>query len=511
MGSGSVLLAAAIGVLLAGKAMAANHIILNEDNSVLQVAEDSLNTLIRANDYLLVLYTTSWCSSCEYIEQEFLAVSRMAKVSNLQLPFLQVDCDENEDLARSYPMITLIINRIAVIYEGKPTSESIYYWLDRKIFNPVEKIDEYRQFAALKQEKRKIILFKGDIDHFDFKVFKQVAKLTEESVAFAITSNPAVTKLIVDSLKLPAANRNSKIEIFAVMHHHSRPYTLSTNQITLETLQNFVTYTKNTFFTPFESIDSVDRVFNRPGSSFIYFTTDTSYNNYAFMIQLTKTYFGAVQFFVADLLNGLGRELANYLELDLNIKRQYIIIHSSGDVYERYKLANRNDLPCIENFIKRFLTGRLNTDNKMIHDSDIFLELGKRHQVNYMNSSLIFFNFHYRLLDCTHGTHCEKDKRSFVELAKYFHYVPVIQFVLVDHDFLDQASQTTTKVHKNSLPFVSYFDRYRRQTVALPDFPQGVLQMSEYLLLKFNVTADLNVYLKHPDINQLKSSQLFVK
>ena len=179
----------------------ANHIITNEENAVEQAYPATFSELMMSHPNLVVFYYTSWCSSCGQIAVEFANTAKYAKLRNLQLPFVKVDCDEDEELVKGFPTIALIINMNSVFYEGEPSSPSILEWLDKKLNNPVTVISNMAAYKRNLENNRAVIIYNGDLDNYDYKVFKQVARLTDESMKFLAISDPNLKKSLLTAWK----------------------------------------------------------------------------------------------------------------------------------------------------------------------------------------------------------------------------------------------------------------------------------------------------------------------
>lgn len=479
-------------------------IIVNEENAVIQATPDTIGDLIRSHPHLVVYYYTSWCSSCSQIAVEFENTAKYAKLRNLQLPFIKVDCDEREDTAPGFPNIALVINLNSVYYEGEASSPSILDWLDRKLNNPVTVITNIAAYKRNLESNKAVIVYNGDVQSHDYKVFEQVARLTDESIKFLSISDTAVKKALLASWRKhnDKKTNNGSTTIAVFRTYDETELYFNTDSITFDKLQAFVNFTKEEAVIKFEDKAAAAKVFNSIGTSLIWFSDSTHPDEHIWLRSLSARYFGVVKVVHSRINKGLGRDLSLFFDIDTKKRVQLLLIHVTESDIEKYKYYFSLDKDYIEDFVKNFLSGRMNPQNAMINENDILLDFGKRNVADFEYTPNVHLRFHYSEKDCKLGSRCSKMKAAFKRVAMNFHYLNDVEFCLIDHEMiLAQSSTKTVSPPPAPLPFVALYDPKIGQPQIVADF-QFKFDFITYLLQeRLGRNIDIWKNLRFPELH----------
>lgn len=469
-----------------------DHLSKFEEKLIIPLSTANIDEVVQRNDFVFTLFEVTWCGHCRRISAEFSQLSKIMKEVNSPVIFGSLDVTENEELSfhygiEAYPSLVLFVRGTPVNYTGNRDLESMQTWLQARVSSPSQELTQLSDLQRLIDHYKMLIVFFGDDTTRDFQVFTSVAQVTDMAVTFYHTK----FKFLANKVFKGGDGKLGPRVIF-FRNFDEGPVEFSKDALTTTALESFIQEYRVEKVIQFNTDHAVEQVFGKPGSSLVFLSDDSGDFSLYNIERIGLRFSQYLRIVNSTISTGMGRLLADYLDIPVGSDKQLWLINTTLDDVFKYKIYNSLTDNAIMDFIHRFLSTRLNKDNKIIMDEDILLDIDRAITIDFEKASKHYFVFHYRKSNCRVQSACGRNLESFRQLARSFYFISSLEFGLLDYDF---SSQNPSLLRKNSveLPIVSYLDYRNKKNSFLPNFDYDHETLREILESQLQI----NTHIKH--------------
>jgi len=197
-----------LSLLLFARILVAHEEIIEEDG-VLVLGDDSLESAIEDYPYLLVEFYAPWCGHCKSLAPEYSKAAKKLSKEFSAVKLAKVDATVHKTVAekfevRGYPTLKFFKKGVPQEYAGGRTADSIVEWVKRKSGPSAKTLDSKEDASDFVDANNVAVIgFFQDVDGVEVEAFMAVAD-NNENVKFGITTNEDVFELYeVTKEKLP--------------------------------------------------------------------------------------------------------------------------------------------------------------------------------------------------------------------------------------------------------------------------------------------------------------------
>jgi protein disulfide-isomerase A1 len=162
-----------------------------EEDGVLILTDSNIDEVIAKSPILMIKFYAPWCGHCKQFAPEYAAAAKKAKEKGYVLA--QVDATVQKSAASKYkiqgfPTIKLLLNGDTILYEGERKTDAVIAWIDKKVNQKYDTIEEESQISQLKRKSiNSIILFTKPDDKQTLSIFEKAMKIRDDFEFYVFT------------------------------------------------------------------------------------------------------------------------------------------------------------------------------------------------------------------------------------------------------------------------------------------------------------------------------------
>ena len=190
-----------------------------KEGEVLILTEDTFQTAIDNNEFILVDFYASWCPPCQRLAPEYTKAAAALVEKGSSIKLAKVDAEAEQALSErfeieGFPTLKYFRSGESIEYEGGRTEEDIVAWVEKKsgpAAVPLTSLDEAVSFVSGKDAA--VIGFFPDQTSEAATAFCKAADGVDE-ISFAITSSREVAdhhKMDINSVLLLKSSDNGRV------------------------------------------------------------------------------------------------------------------------------------------------------------------------------------------------------------------------------------------------------------------------------------------------------------
>jgi len=197
-----------ISFFLFARTLVAKEEIIEEDG-VLVLGDDTLQSALEDNPYLLVEFYAPWCGHCKSLAPEYSEAAKTLSKEFSPVKLAKVDATVHKKVAekfevRGYPTLKFFKNGVPQEYAGGRTAQSIVEWVKKKSGPAAKTLDSKEEASDFVDANNVAVIgFFGNLEGDEVEAFMAVAD-NDESVKFGITTNLNVFELYEVKEKVPS-------------------------------------------------------------------------------------------------------------------------------------------------------------------------------------------------------------------------------------------------------------------------------------------------------------------
>lgn len=402
----------------------------DRDHNMMKIlTEANFDKIIGQYQLVLVQFFVPWCGHCKKFSHELTKASDLSRATNQSIVFGILNAEQHESLARrfnvyNYPSLRLFLNQTMIHYDGPRDHEAILAWVAAKATSnavPISNTQEIHDYL----DRYPAVLSVIGPDIRELEVLNKFAKTNSDTGVVYIPTTHQTSDSTQKRVKAVLHRRYAKEKGF-------EPWLLQE-----ETLLEFVHKYKHKPVCDFDSLQSVERVFNEPGSSLVFFTNDSSDSFLPRFHKIAEDNQHQLKSFLVQNKHQFAKELREFLGLGADRPRRavFMLVTTPSQATNSYRLVERINGWNIHMFIKRWQNGRLDNLFANLTDEQLILDLNlpSVHQrLQVTNSTCCVFNF--RGEECEKRPACRIKLRKFDKFASRLFLVKRLEFCYLNFD-----------------------------------------------------------------------------
>lgn len=400
-----------------------------DHNMMIILNEANFDKIISQYQLVLVQFFVPWCGHCKRFSHELTKASNLSKATGQFIVFGILNAEQDESLARrfnvyNYPSLKLFLNQTMIPYDGPRDHEAILAWVVSKTTSHAVAISSTQEIHTYLEKYPSVLSVLGP-DLREMEVINKFAKTNSETGVVYIPSPRQESQ---------GTQKRAKV----VLHRrHSKEKEFESWLLQEDTLLEFVQKYKHKPVSDFDSLQSVERVFNEPGSSLVYFTNDSQDSFLPRFHKIAEENQHQLKSFLVQNKQQFAKELREFLGLGLDRPRRavFMLVTSASQATNSYRLMERINGWNIHMFIKRWQNGRLDNLFANLTDEQLILDLNlpSVHQrLQVTNSTCCVFNF--RGEECEKRPACRIKLRKFDKFASRLFLIKRLEFCYLNFD-----------------------------------------------------------------------------
>ena len=164
------------------------------EENVLVLSKSNFDSVVAANDFILVEFYAPWCGHCKSLAPEYAKAATKLAEEESPIKLAKVDATQEQELAesygvRGYPTLKFFRHGSPVDYSGGRQADDIITWLKKKTGPPAIEVTSAEQAKELIGANNVIVFgFFSDSNSDKAKAFSTVASSVDDQV-FALVSD----------------------------------------------------------------------------------------------------------------------------------------------------------------------------------------------------------------------------------------------------------------------------------------------------------------------------------
>lgn len=170
-----------------------------EEDGVLVLTEKNFQSVLDANEFLLVEFYAPWCGHCKALAPEYAKAAQQLAGKNSAVKLAKVDATVEDALAqefgvRGYPTLKFFKNGKAKDYTGGRKADDIVSWLEKRSGPPALELATHEEVTKLIEDKPVVVIgYFENTESAESKAFTAAAE-SEDTITFAYTISAEVAK-----------------------------------------------------------------------------------------------------------------------------------------------------------------------------------------------------------------------------------------------------------------------------------------------------------------------------